>query len=115
MSNNNYIIAEFYIKDINTNTRIINSFEQFENEDKIKDEKIINNYRNEKELKENCEIEINNELIKFSYFHKFNKSGRNIIKYKFKNNLTKTVCLFTFCESLKNIELSILILKMLII
>ena len=52
MSNNNYIIAEFYIKDINANTRIINSFEQFENEDKIKDEKIINNYRNEKELKE---------------------------------------------------------------
>ena len=28
MSNNNYIIAEFYIKDINVNTRIINSFEQ---------------------------------------------------------------------------------------
>ena len=68
--NNNYIIAEIYIKeeDINEKIRIINSYEEFmriKSYSEIKDK-----YKNEYEIK-NCEIIINNELIPFTYFYKF--------------------------------------------
>ena len=63
-------------------------------------------FHNEKEIKENCEIRINNEIIPFSYKHKFNKKGIYIIKYTFKNNLTKTNYLFYGCKYLVNLDLS---------
>ena len=90
-NNNNYIIAEIYIKeeDINKNIRIINSYEEICRRNKkwkIKDE-----YKNEDEIKK-CEIKINNELIKLNYFNKFKSNGKNIIQYSFKNNINKTVC-----------------------
>ena len=61
---------------------------------------------NEKEIKENCEIKINNEIIPFSYFHKFKNKGKYKITYLFKNNLTKTNFMFSGCNSLTNINLS---------
>ena len=61
---------------------------------------------NEKEIKDNCEIKINNETIPFSYDYKFNKVGKYIIKYSFKNNITKTSCLFYGCSSLTYVDLS---------
>ena len=61
---------------------------------------------NEKEIKDNCEIRINDKLIPFSYFHKFNKKGKYTIKYIFKNNITKANCLFYDCSSFTNIDLS---------
>ena len=70
----NYIIGELDIKEDNQNIRIINSYEQSNREN------ILNGYEkdneNEKEIKDNCEIRINYELIPFSYFHKFNKKGK---------------------------------------
>ena len=100
----NCIIAELNIKEDNQNIRIINSYEQATREDKfIKYEK---ENENENEIKDNCEIIINNELIKFSYFHKFNKKGKYTILYIFKKNITKTNYMFNRCSSLTNINLS---------
>ena len=67
----NCIIAELNIKEDNQNIRIINSYEQAARENKYIDYKKEN--ENEKEIKDNCKIIINDELIPFSYFHKFNK------------------------------------------
>ena len=105
--NNNYIIAEIEIKeaDINKDIRIINSYEQCRREYNlfIKDD---NSYENEKEIKENCEIKINNKIIEFSYFYRFNKKDKYSIEYSFKNNLSKINHMFYNCSSLKNINLS---------
>ena len=61
---------------------------------------------NEKEIKGNCEIKINNIIISFSYFYKFPKEGIYNIKYSFKNDLTKINNMFFDCESLISIDLS---------
>ena len=108
---NNYIIAEIEIKekDINKDVLIINSFEHYrkklKNEVKIKIED-MNKWGNEEEIKENCKIEINNEIIPFTHFYKFNEAGKHTIKYMFINNLTKTNHMFFECNSLTNINLS---------
>ena len=102
-SYNNYIIAEFDIKEDNKNIRIINSYEQVNKEHKLyKSEK---EYENELQIKDNCEIRINEELIPFSYYYKFNKRGKYIIKYSFLLNITKTNYMFRECSSLTNINL----------
>jgi len=84
--NNNYIIAEIEIKkdNVNKNIRIINSYEEYKRENKIDDSENDHKYKNEKEIKENCNIEIENEIIPFSYFYKFKKEGKYKIKYSFK-------------------------------
>ena len=82
----NCIIGELDIKEDNKNIRIINSYEQATRENKFNE---LIEYKkeneNEKEIKDNCEIIINDELIPFSYFHKFNKKGKymrlNILFY----------------------------------
>jgi len=116
LNKNNYIISEIEIEEDNQNERIINSYEQYYKEQKdeivkIEDEelrKMLMNEenKNEKEIKGNCIIEINNETIPFSYFHKFEKKGKYKIKYLFKNNLIKCNFMFSGCESLKSIDLS---------
>ena len=63
-------------------------------------------YENEKEIKENIEIKINEKNINFSYTHKFEKEGKYKIEYLFKNNITKTNYMFYGCKSLININLS---------
>ena len=109
----NYIIGEIYISkdNINTNLRIINSYEQVcleyektEIPEELKTE-ILEELKNEKQIKE-CIIEINNiKLSSFSYFHKFNKEGKYTIKYTFKNLLTSCACMF-FNSDLINLNLS---------
>ena len=74
----NYIIGELDIKEDNQNIRIINSYEQSNRENNLYVYEKDN--ENEKEIKDNCEIRINNELIPFSYFHKFNKKGKYMSK-----------------------------------
>ena len=101
---NNYIIAEFDIKEDNQNIRIINSYEQARRENSYIEYK--KEYENEAQIKDNCEIRINDELIPFSYFHTFNKKGKYTIKYSFLLNITKTNFMFRECSSLININLS---------
>ena len=112
-----YIIAEINIDEYNMNEkiRLINSFEQIIREkeeeeeedyfDDIKKEEYYK-YENEKEIKDNCEIEINNNKIEFSYFYEFKEEGKYIIKYIFLKNLTKTDFMFYYCNSLTNLNLS---------
>ena len=100
----NYIISEFEIKKDNETIRIINSYEEAKRGHNWSDKG--NKYHNEKVIKENCEIRINNEIILFSYKYRFNKKGKYTIKYIFKNNITNTNCLFCECKCLVNINLS---------
>ena len=69
----NYIIGEIEIKeeDINKDIRIINSFEEVKRINEWEDEEDDYKYENEKQIKENCKIEINDKIIPFSYFYKF--------------------------------------------
>ena len=101
---NNYIIAEFDIKENNQNIRIINSYEQVYREYNLIDYK--KEYENEKEIKDNCEIRINDELIPFSYFYTFDGFGKYKIKYSFRKNITNINYMFYKCPSLANIDLS---------
>ena len=108
LKNKNYIIATFKIKkeDINKNIRIINSFEEFKEDvsDIKKENRIMLN--NEKNIGQFCEIEIDNKVIPFSYFHKFDKEGEHKIKYSFKTNMKNTSRFFTNCNKLTSIDLS---------
>ena len=102
---NNYIIAEFDIKKDNENILIINSYEHCKNENLIfgftgKE------YENENEIKENCEIKINDKIISFSYYYKFNEKGKYTIKYIFKKIIINLNFMFFNCRSLTNINLS---------
>jgi surface protein len=99
----NYIIGEFEIEKDNQKIRIINSYEEFIREKKWEDKE---EFHNEEEIKDNCEIRINNKKIPFSYKHEFNKKGRYTIKYIFKNNITNVNTLFRDCKYLVNINLS---------
>jgi len=101
---NNYILAEFDIQEDNQNARIINSYEQtYKSHPWWNYAKFL---EDEKEIKENIEISINDNIIKFSYFYKFNKKGKYYIKYKCKKNLTKLCFLFEGCSSLTNVDFS---------
>ena len=104
----NYIIGEIEIreKDVNKDIRIINTFEQAKREYKWEDDKDDYKYENEKEIKDNCEIKINNKIIPFNYYHKFNEKGKYIIQYIFKKNITNMSYIFYGCESLSSINLS---------
>ena len=103
---NNYITAEINIEenDINKNIRIINSYEE-SMRNINKNNEILKDRMNEKEIKE-CEIKINDSLIKFNYYHKFITKGKYLIKYSFKTKLTKLNCLFNNCEYLTEINFS---------
>jgi surface protein len=104
----NLIRGEIFIdKDhINKDIRIINSFENTKREKKWRDRDNDWKYKNEKEIKENIEIKINEKTIEFTYTYKFKKRGKYKIEYLFKNNLTKTRCMFHGCISLTNLNLS---------
>jgi len=101
---NNYIMAEFDINEDNKEIRIINSFEQLYNERPWGEYK--KEFENEKEIKENCEIRINDEIIPFSYYYKFNKKGKYNIKYIFKKNIRNLNYIFYDCLFLTNLNLS---------
>ena len=105
----NYILAEINIeeKDINEDIRIINTFEEYKRFHEWDfDEKDDYKYVNEKEIKENCIIKINNKIIPFNYFYKFKEKGKFIIEYSFKNNIKNISYMFFECYYLTNIDLS---------
>ena len=99
----NYIIAEIKIKDddINKKIRIINSYEEHKRNTHLEQDKF-----NGEEIKNNCKISINNELIPFNYFHEFQNAGIYTIKYSFKNYLTKANYMFCECKCFRSIDLS---------
>ena len=107
----NIIIAEIVIKeeDINKKIRNINSYEQYIREEKIRiGERYVNyndKYENEKEIKDNCKIEINGKTFPFAYYFTFPQKGKFIIKYSFSKNLTNTNHMFYNCNNLTNINL----------
>ena len=107
INKSNYIISEIDIKSTGKK-RIINSFEQCKRENIILNGEDsygdLNN--NEKEIKENCIIKINNKVIPFSYFYNFEKNGIYKIQYIFIKNLKNTNFLFSNCDLLKKIDLS---------
>ena len=104
---NNYINAEINIKeeDLNKNIRIINSFENVKKEKNLPNEE--NDYIkvNEKEIQK-CKIIINDKLIPFCYFYKFNQKGKYNIKYLFPKKLKNFNYIFYGCDSFTNIDLS---------
>ena len=104
---NNYIIAELFIAEerTNENIRIINSYEEVTKRFIIGHNLKEEEYKNEEEIKK-CQITINDEPIPFNYFHKFKSKGKNIIKYSFKDYLTKMNQMFMDCSDLRNIDLS---------
>ena len=107
---NNFIIAEIDTKydDINKDIRIINSYSNQTIEfDNIK---LENESMNENETIK-CDIRINDKLIPYTDFYKFNNTGNYIIKYTYKNSLSKINGLFSECYFLKHINLSNFITK----
>ena len=106
--NQNYILAEINIEenDINKDIRILNSYEEDKRRNKYNDEKVDFKYENEKEIKENCIIKINNKIIPFNYFYKFKEKGKYKIEYSFKNNIKSLAYLFSDINLLINIDLS---------
>ena len=50
---------------------------------------------NENEIKENCIIKINNNVILFDYFYKFKEKGKFKIEYSFKNNIKNVAYMFS--------------------
>ena len=104
----NIIIGEIYIDEENVgkDIQIINSFENVKREKNWEDKDDDREYENEKEIKENTEIKINGKIIEFTYYFKFNKEGKYIIEYSFKNNLTKTCYMFRNCNALTKLNLS---------
>ena len=105
----NYITGTFLIteRDINQNIRIINSFENSKRKNnyiKVQNEL---KYNNEKEIMNNCEIDINGYKInKFTYFVRFHSPGEYKINYKFKSILQRIDFMFAECIKLKQIDLS---------
>ena len=104
---NNYIIAELFIAEerINEDIQIINSYEEVTKRFIIGHNLKEEEYKNENEINK-CRITINDEPIPFNYFHKFKSKGKNIIKYSFKDYLTKMNQMFMDCSFLRNIDLS---------
>ena len=103
---NNYIIAEINIReeDVNKKIRIINSFEEYKRNHSFYENE--EEFENAKEIKDNCKIKINNNVIDFSYFYEFKEKGKYIIQYTFINIITKTDFLFFRCKLLSKIDLS---------
>ena len=110
----NYITGLINITedDINKKIQIINSYDELKrngNPD-IKQEKYSDDddwkRENEKEIKDNCEIQINGKNLPFTYFFSFKQVGNYSIKFNFKNNLTKLDFMFFECDSFIELDFS---------
>ncbi len=105
---NNYIICGYDIKKdkINEPIQILNSYEEVKRKHPNWDWKNIKAIENEKEIKENCEIYLNNKRIDFCYEYKFEKEDKNEIKIILKSPLKSTNWMFKGCEGLTSLNLS---------
>ena len=106
---NNYIICEYDIKKdkLNQQIQILNSYEEVKRKHpKDWNWEYIKSIENEKEIKENCEIYLNNKRIDFCYECKFGKENKNEIKIISKTPLKGTNWMFYNCSSLTSLNLS---------
>ena len=94
--------------DINKEIHIINSYENVKREEKSELKDHDYPYMNEKEIKENIQIKINDTPINFTYLYRFEKPGSYKIEYFIRRNLTKTNHLFYNCNKLTNLYLPLL-------
>ena len=105
----NFIIGKIIVKenDINKHIRIINSFENFKSNNINVRVDNASRYINENEIRNNCEIKINDKKLKkdFFYFVQMSQPGEYKIEYSFKKNLTKTDFLFANCTNLVALNL----------
>ena len=101
---NNFIVAEIDIKEDDQEERIINSYEQWHKDYSYNEYE--KESENEKEIKENCEIRINNNKVSFCYSYKFSKRGKYNILYSFKKHITNLNYMFCGCSSLTILNLS---------
>ena len=114
LNQGNYIsgIINITEEDINREIQVINSYEELKRKRNTDlkhenySEKDDYKRENEIEIRQNCEIQINERKLNFSYFYKFGKPGQYKIKYIFKNNLTKLDFMFYNCDSLIDLDLS---------
>ncbi len=102
------IICEYDIKidKINKPIQILNSYEEVKRKDPYRDWKNIKEIENEKEIKENCEIYLNDKKIDFCYEYIFEKEDKNEIKIISKTTLKNTNFMFYNCSSLTSLNLS---------
>ena len=82
----NDIICEYNIKneDLNKPIQILNCYEEAK-----KGNSDLKGINNEKEIKNNCELYLNDKKIDFCYKHKFEEKRKYIIKIKFEKHLIK--------------------------
>ena len=78
---------------ITKDKRILNCYEEAK-----KDHSYLKDINNEKEIKENCELYLNENKIDFCYKYKFTKEGKNTIKIIFKKPLININCMFYSCN-----------------
>ena len=101
----NKIVCEYDIKkgkddeDDYLNQIIINSFEE------AKRKYPIEGTNNEDEIKENCELYLNNKKIDFCYKYQFPKDGKYKIQIIIKNPLSNTNYMFFDCNKLTSLNL----------
>ena len=105
---NNKIIGEISISvfDINERTQIINSFENVKELNNYKNKENDWKYENKKEIEDNIQIRINDEIKNFRYYYRFKKQGTYKIEYIFKNPLTKTNHMFFGCKNIIKLDFS---------
>jgi len=101
----NDIICEYNINNKN-NVQILNCYEEVKKNNTFLDWNIINDNGNEIEIKENCQIYLNEKPIYFSFKKNFENEGKNIIKIILKNPLTYTNFMFCNCFNLISLDLS---------
>ena len=102
---NNFIICHYEIpkEKINYPIQILNCFEQVQKNHP--ENELIDGF-NEKEIRDNCEIFIDNKKIKFDFIYKFPKEGHYTITIQCKNPLKNINYLFSYCIFLKSIDFS---------
>ena len=93
-------------EDINKDIQIINSFENVKRIEKAELKQDDLQFLNEKEIKDNIQIKINDSNINFTYTYKFDKPGRYKIEYLINSKrLTRVNHLFYGCSKLTNLYL----------
>ena len=110
----NYIICDYEInkKIMEEPIQILNFLTEKDKnnlEEKAKNEGRSNQFieANENKIKEDlCDIFVNDQKIDFCYKYKFQKEGKNRVKFLFKRAIKNMCCLFNKCSYITSLNLS---------